>query len=1005
MKMATFEEWNQGLLDFYFNPLNKGINIRFEVDKEFLDEEFYDLGGSAGFLKAVRIGPAHLNNNNYRGLARKFLELVKPWEDTRGNQANMLSPPKFMPYLILFCYAWSIGGDESPQSYFVRLTQLYPNHGLKFLTECHLYKNEDQENGVFHDLPNWANLPHPDGMGGRYGFFFPKCLGNSGVGWPQGQVILSSSRKQRLGYLFQMIGINSEAAEDISRQELIGRLRQNEHEARVAFGNKILELIYENNDELINYILGKIKDWDGSIPFTRGNNIKKRMANCRPLLLVKLNGNPKLTLTVENELEKYPSGEISFSINNFIYSCPVRRTGSNRPNFKQQAEKTDLDFANSIFEELNCEGSWKNGAEELPVRLAYRKKDFVILQVDNSQHLIETNKLPHIGAVYFILNCKNKEILEAWNILVTDARIRQHSLLQDYTKRFRQLSEVSNCQIWCITKIQEVSPDLLQPPIFIGQQQSDPIFVKLVGGYRISSIQNKTTYFSWGPPQAHVCIVFNKQIIEAENATIAECKSLESVPSQGDLLKTETKIYSVIPNAGEKFISLKILEENGGKILQELPVFFNWKDDVKPLSEGSFIIGKLGESTIGEGLAGVRLSVDNNIGSSDIGQIERFTERIARFKPTSQQVQNYNLPGAFLTWLADKGGRVPYGVVRDFLASQIITRSFGNASPSPSSELKALRQLGHIEIETDNYGRFNYVRPLPPSIYALPTKSRDNLFRAALTGCYTKHQFNGLKSNATRLGLSWDSIKQVGGGDYDKIFYFVPFLEIIKYNEDQLSLIEDLANSLNIKWIKTPPAFSIFEWAGSLSDWENSLHWNEDATDVGDAKYDTTLFDFSKNVDEIWRADPQLRWFGSNSVGQISLLRWPDPQTNIHHRHQIKKRKNGTTSYAFVRQREWGWWFSIISQNNQQGFAYFPNNGRVILPEGADLPHLLSRILTLCSGLAPSYIPALDFSPDEKVFLGQVYSNNVKLFVQYTDVPFNIAKSVFAKVNCGPNRF
>jgi hypothetical protein len=999
--MATFEEWNQGLLDFYFNPRNKGTNIRFEVDKEFLDEEFYDLGGSAGFLKAVRIGPAHLKDFDYPNLASKFLGLVQPWGDARKKKIDRLSPPTFMPYLILFCYAWNIGDTKySPQNYFERLNELYPNHGLKSLTKLHLYKKY----GIFNRVSYWANSPQPDGMGGRNGFFFPKCLGNSGVGWPQGQVILSSSRKQRLGYLFQMIGINSGATEEISRQELIGRLRQNEHEANVAFGNKILELIYENNDEVINYILGKIKDWDGSIPVT-GNNIKKRMANCRPLLLVKLNGIQKLTLTVEDGDEKYPNGEISFSINNYTYSCPISRNGPNRHNFKQQAEKTDLDFASSIFEGLNCEGSWKNGAEELPVRLAYRKKDFVILQVDNSQHLIETNKLPHIGSVYFILNCKNKEILEAWNILVTDARIRQNSLLQDYTYRFRQLSEVSNCQIWCITKIQEVPPDLLQPPIFIGQQQSDPIFVKLVGGYRIRSIQNKTTYFSWGPPQAHVCIVFNKQIIEAENATIAECKFLESVPSQGDLLKTETKIYSVIPNAGEKFISLKILEENGGKILQELPVFFNWKDDVKPLSEGSFIIGKLGESTIGEGLAGVRLSDVSDIGFCDVGQIERFTERISRCGSTSQQVQNYNLPGAFLTWLADRGGRVPYGVVRDFLASQIITCSFGNASPSPSSELKALRQLGHIEIETDNYGRFNYVRPLPPSIYALPTKSSDNLLRAALTGCYTKHQFNELKLNATRFGLSWDSIKQFGGGDYDKMHYFVPFLEMIKYNEDQLSLIEDLANLLNIKWIKNPPAFSICKWAGSLSDWENSLHWNEDATEVGDAKYDTTLFDFSQNVDEIWRADPQLRWFGSNSVGQISLLRWPDPQTNIHHRHQIKERKNGTTSYAFVRQREWGWWFSIISQNNQQGFAYFPNNGRVILPEGADLPHLLSRILTLCSGLAPSYIPAFDFSPDEKGFLDQVYSNYVKSFVQYADIPFDIAKSVFAKVDCAPNRF
>ena len=133
--MATFEEWNQGLLDFYFNPTNEGINIRFEVDKEFLDEEFYDLGGSVGFLETVRIGPTHLNNNDYQNLASKFRGLMEPWEDARGKKADKLTPPKFMPYLILFCYAWNIGGDESPQSYFVRLTQLYPNHGLKFLTE------------------------------------------------------------------------------------------------------------------------------------------------------------------------------------------------------------------------------------------------------------------------------------------------------------------------------------------------------------------------------------------------------------------------------------------------------------------------------------------------------------------------------------------------------------------------------------------------------------------------------------------------------------------------------------------------------------------------------------------------------------------------------------------------------------------------------------------------------------------------------------------------------
>src|SRR5689334_84491 len=67
MPMSTFADWNCRLHEYFFCPANAGKSVRLAVNRELLDDEFEDLGGSEDFERAVLSGPGWPTGLTYNG--------------------------------------------------------------------------------------------------------------------------------------------------------------------------------------------------------------------------------------------------------------------------------------------------------------------------------------------------------------------------------------------------------------------------------------------------------------------------------------------------------------------------------------------------------------------------------------------------------------------------------------------------------------------------------------------------------------------------------------------------------------------------------------------------------------------------------------------------------------------------------------------------------------------------------------------------------------------------
>jgi hypothetical protein len=127
--VSTFTVWNDRLRDYFFCEANAGNHVRLAVNRNLLDDEFEDLGGSEDFEHAVYRGPdwptgfdEELRDFYHQsGLEERAIGMHHAWDglDRRPPGYDYLGawgtwrrvPPPYLPYLCLFSYAWTL--DES----------------------------------------------------------------------------------------------------------------------------------------------------------------------------------------------------------------------------------------------------------------------------------------------------------------------------------------------------------------------------------------------------------------------------------------------------------------------------------------------------------------------------------------------------------------------------------------------------------------------------------------------------------------------------------------------------------------------------------------------------------------------------------------------------------------------------------------------------------------------------------------------------------------------------
>ena len=981
--MATFEEWNQGLLDFYFNPENKGSKIRFEVDKEFLDEEFYDLGGSAGFLKAVRIGPAHLKDFDHPNLAAKFIGLVQPWGDARKKKIDRLSPPTFMPYLVLFCYAWNIGDTElSLQNYFTRLDEVYPNHGLKILTKLHLYKKY----GIFNRVSCWANSPQPDGMGGDIGFFIPVPIGRkSGIKWPQGQVIITDTRRARLGYLFNQMGIQPFCRESdiFDNESLINAIKGVENVAKWSLGLSNYKLIIEENSVILDQIREEIRNWDGSIKVlpSSGDGGGMRCEAGRLLLVLEKKGrmNPKLRALVAVENEFRVDGCVCLHKDNKIYRCSL----GGGDFFREQNDLNWLSWK-QITDEI-YQGKWINEEENQEIELLLKHSNCNLKYLEIFGNCFIEKISPFLGGVVYLIVNMDSDLGRSWKAWVEEVKacVGDGVVCECKTQWEKGYELPEEFEFWYIDSWEKLTPalkDSAPSESACGSLSNSRAWLR--GGLRVKSASGKPkTYFPFDPPQIVLSMVKGDETLEINNddGILVDADSPSHLISDSNLgLPIQVqKVFDINLVSKKSLVSVKVMQEN--ICINTINIHFNWKNtDIHMVSDGHFRLNKFGiPSNDSKGLAGSVLEPSLPF---DVLEVTTFPKRFHRDHPVIKD-KPY-LPGDLLAWLAGNvltSRRIPYGRVKSFFKKRKVSIGLSNEfSVKVHNELKALWQLGHIEIEIDVMGRYKNVYPLEACLYTLPVKDEKGRYQVALTGTYTKEQFlKIIELSRLQNDIEWVSVKQLGGGDYEKQYFFVPRLELFLAKD--IGLLEDVAKNSNVKWQPSPPALAIAEWGGSLEEWKSNLVWLSDSRKLGPESYDPKQFKFYERADE----------------SDIKLLRSKDRITGQHYEHQLQKIAGHDISYAMIIQREWACWYCIVNENDRcSSFMYNSTTGSLLIPVGAELPLVLTRAFVLSSGHAPRYSLV-------SINEGNLMSNwklDSGMYIEFDRIPKEIVCKVLTKV-------
>jgi hypothetical protein len=250
-------------------------------------------------------------------------------------------------------------------------------------------------------------------------------------------------------------------------------------------------------------------------------------------------------------------------------------------------------------------------------------------------------------------------------------------------------------------------------------------------------------------------------------------------------------------------------------------------------------------------------------------------------------------------------------------------------------ETRWLSNLGHIEIQTDSWGRWSYVHQNPPRIYCLPWKS-SGIYYAAMTGCIPRAAREAAIATATSLDCRIFA--------KDNGCRLVP--PRILFAHQELAAFEMLAEESRIGWTPQPEAVRLANWAAGLDEWREHLVWHPDRGPTEVAEYVPSCFQVTA---------------AAQHPAPFRLQCVEDPYTRRHRWHKLVHNDaigvNGLR-HAFVRDAAWGMWKAqnAIADDDLTNLPFDPAYRELVVPFTLEFPYLLARALALSSGLAPRQV-------------------------------------------------
>lgn len=270
--------------------------------------------------------------------------------------------------------------------------------------------------------------------------------------------------------------------------------------------------------------------------------------------------------------------------------------------------------------------------------------------------------------------------------------------------------------------------------------------------------------------------------------------------------------------------------------------------------------------------------------------------------------------------------------------------------------IRALDSLGHCDFNFSDDRSKNKVYAASPVLVRLPCAGFP---QAILAGARSPNTIQQLSDACQSAGNHIDlEIKEQASESV-----LIP--KRVAVQAEDVRELEAIASSLGIPFIETPSAWSLLHFASSIDDYLATLKW--------------------ANVPELdWKRET----FEPSSL-QFKTIEKTD--TNIRISRYNHPSRNTKTCYFWQDERcteidlDWGR-YAILKALRRNVLIYDKRRFTMAVPASANLPRLLERALTLCSGYAAKYVKKLPHDPQIQGF---------KLFFA---IPPQIAEMTAAKL-------
>jgi hypothetical protein len=996
--MSAFAQWNDRLREHFFCEANAARNVRLAVNRDLLDDEFEDLGGSEGFEQAVQRGPAWPTGFDEKrhafypqtGLRDRALGMHRAWDGFHrppeydylaGCQTWQRVPPPYLPYLCLFCYAWTLDEEDRDgdylqgNNYFDRLELCYPSHELSSL---------NWTGPLWQGVQRWANDPRR--MDRSLGTFNPEPLEQNPrwVNIAKAQVLFTAARVRRLPGLFDHLGLVP--GHPYSEAALRDRIQQHPAAALLGLGETLQRIASQPehplHQEVLQELLEHLCEWPGptfepmAADAAGGQGPRQRPeAHKTGLMLLMLSPdeeNARWQTHVTLDSESIPPGTVEVERDNRTWTC--RLGSAARSRFSRRADGQTVYLSGEAIavpdHPWTASARWTDKeVGTLPVTLRHVRDRIRFLQWDGP-FLVERLGRPAAGVVYCLVHDQLAVAWKAWR-----ARLPAGLIEPVCVPGGRCLGLPAGWTLWYICATERV-PDAHWDTF--PEQAGRPGVARILhlrGGSLLRSAARRT-YLPFDLPQ----VVLNAQDDVHPGVTGGTVELVPADTLSGwatSLPATPLRTYRLQPEANARLIRLDAIR--GHTRLDRVQVRLSREPGaIRPVDATQYRTDCFGAPAF-DGAAGADIPASAGASGPWVPPVQR-----GWYNPTDGEGERAL---ELLDWLANLGRRTPYSRVRDYLAAR-------DERTNPAYQVKALAQLAHLELETDARGRWAYVHPLPSCLYALPTL-RDGQYQAVLTGVYTREQRDTLRRVAAQHGIPLLATEQLGGGDHSRLG-FVPRQRLLLARG--LQVFQDIARDAGLRWHSDPPALRLAAWAGGLDDWERQLAWRRDPGFRGAHAYDPRQF----------RTMPSTA--GGDGLSH-SPQRVTDRLTDRHFLYQLSRREGRELRYASVAQKPWGCWLvqreawrQHLRQPNPAALVpipYDPEDGSLVFPLELEPPPILARALALCSGYAPSYISDVSAfaSAESRFVLDRPYTG---VCVVYEFIPLVVAQNVLVRLSAEP---